>query len=40
VASPDKQLVLLHNSGHVLTLDSDWEVVAEQTYAFIARHHA
>ncbi len=38
VSSADKQVVLLHNSGHVLTLDSEWEVVAEHTYAFIASH--
>ena len=35
VGSKDKELLLLHNSGHALTVDSEWELVAEQTYAFI-----
>jgi len=36
VSSTETQLVLLHNSGHVMTLDSEWESVAEHTYEFIA----
>jgi len=35
VGSKDKQLLLLHNSGHALTVDREWELVAERTYAFI-----
>lgn len=34
VGSTDKEIVTLHNSGHVLTLDSEWKQVAEQTYQF------
>jgi len=36
--SADKDLVALHNSGHVITVDSEWEVVAEKTYQFIQAH--
>jgi carboxylesterase len=35
VGSRDKDLLLLHNSGHALTVDREWELVAERTYAFI-----
>jgi carboxylesterase len=35
VGSRDKELLLLHNSGHALTVDREWELVAERTYAFI-----
>lgn len=35
---PDrKELVTLHNSGHNLGVDSEWEVVAEKTLQFIRR---
>ena len=33
--SADKELVTLHNSGHCLTVDSEWELVAEKTYCFV-----
>jgi carboxylesterase len=33
--SSDKELVTLHNSGHVITVDSEWPTVAETTYEFI-----
>lgn len=36
--STDKELVTLHNSGHVLTVDGEWETVAEITYQFIQDH--
>jgi len=36
--SKEKELVTLHNSGHCLTVDSEWEVVARRTHEFIARH--
>ena len=36
--SPDKQLITLHNSGHVITVDSEWRRVAEETYRFIQAH--
>ena len=35
VGSQDTELLLLHNSGHALTVDSEWELVAERTFAFI-----
>jgi carboxylesterase len=38
VGSPDKALVTLHNSGHVITVDSEWRAVAEKTYAFTQTH--
>lgn len=38
VSSGHKELVTLHNSGHVLTLDGEWEEVAEHTYQFIRAH--
>ncbi len=37
VGSRDKTLVKLNNSGHVITLDSEWQTVADQTYQFIQR---
>lgn len=33
--SENKELVTLHNSGHVLTVDSEWETVAKRTYDFM-----
>lgn len=38
IGATDKQLVTLHNSGHMLTVDSEWEFVAERTYQFILEH--
>jgi carboxylesterase len=38
VGSVDKELLTLHNSGHVLTVDSEWQLVAEKTYRFILDH--
>ena len=35
IGSADKELVTLHNSGHCITVDSEWEVVAEKTWEFI-----
>jgi carboxylesterase len=35
IGSSDKKLLTLHNSGHCITVDSEWEAVAEKTYAFI-----
>jgi len=37
--SADKELITLHNSGHCVTVDSEWETVAEKTYEFIQAHH-
>lgn len=34
----DKNLLTLHNSGHVLTVDSEWRAVAEATFDFIQSH--
>jgi carboxylesterase len=36
--SHDKELVIIQNSGHVITVDGEWEGVAERTYRFIADH--
>lgn len=36
--SLDKELVTLHNSGHVITVDSEWETVAGRSYIFIQAH--
>ena len=33
-----KELVTLHNSGHCLTVDSEWESVAKRTCAFLMTH--
>ena len=38
VGSSDKELVTLHNSGHALTVDTEWPYVAEKTYRFIVDH--
>jgi carboxylesterase len=38
IGTADKTLITLHNSGHDVTLDSQWEEVAEQTYQFICKH--
>jgi len=38
VGTTDKELVALLDSGHCLTVDSEWERVAEKTYAFIQAH--
>lgn len=37
VASHDKTLITLNNSGHSITVDSEWQTVAEQTHQFIER---
>ena len=38
IGAADKTLIPLHNSGHDVTLDSEWREVAEQTYQFIRKH--
>jgi carboxylesterase len=38
VGSTDKELVTLRNSGHCITVDSEWEFVAQKTYMFIQTH--
>ncbi len=35
VGSADKELITFHNSGHAITVDSEWEAVAEKTHEFI-----
>lgn len=35
LGSTDKRLITLHGSGHCLTVDSEWERVAEETHRFI-----
>ena len=36
--SEETELVTLHNSGHVLTVDSEWRMVAAKTYDFVQSH--
>jgi carboxylesterase len=36
--SAEKELITLHNSGHVITVDSEWRLVAAKTYEFIQAH--
>ena len=38
IGASDKTLMALHNSGHDVTLDSEWEKVADYTYQFIRKH--
>jgi len=38
IGSADKELVTLHNSGHNILVDAEWEAVAEKTYEFIHTH--
>jgi carboxylesterase len=36
--SADKQLLTIHESGHGITTDREWELVAAKTYDFIVGH--
>lgn len=38
VGATDKELVALHNCGHCITVDDEWETVAEKTWQFVAAH--
>ncbi|MBN1978181.1 MAG: alpha/beta fold hydrolase [Anaerolineae bacterium] len=38
IGSADKALVTLHNSGHNILVDAEWETVARKTYQFIEAH--
>jgi carboxylesterase len=38
LASEKKELVTLHNSGHILTVDSERESIFARTYGFIVAH--
>ena len=38
VGSTDKELITLHNSGHCITVDSEWTFVAQKTYDFTQAH--
>jgi len=38
LGSSDKDLITLHNSGHVMTVDSERESIFARTYEFIAAH--
>lgn len=38
VGSTDKELITLHNSGHCITVDSEWTFVAQKTYDFVETH--
>lgn len=37
VSSTDKELLTLHKSGHVVTLDTEWKGIAERIYSFIKK---
>lgn len=36
--SREKELVTLHHSGHCITVDQEWETVAQASYQFILSH--
>ena len=38
IGAEDKELVTLHNCGHCITVDAEWEAVAEKTCQFTADH--
>ncbi len=38
VSSKEKEVLILNNSGHLVTIDSEWETVAERTCQFIQEH--
>ena len=38
VRSKEKEILILNNSSHVLTIDFEWEQLAEKTYQFIRTH--
>jgi carboxylesterase len=38
VSSKEKDVLILRNSGHLVTTDNEWEHVAETTYQFIQAH--
>lgn len=38
IGSKSKELIWLHNSGHPVTIDSEWKTVALRTHQFIQRH--
>ena len=38
VSSKEKKVLMLRNSGHLVTTDREWEHVAETTYQFIRAH--
>jgi carboxylesterase len=38
VGSADKELLVLDNSSHLVTIDAEWDRVAEKTYRFIQDH--
>ena len=35
IGAPDEQVITLHESGHCITVDRQWEYVAERAYDFI-----
>ena len=38
VSSKEKEVLILNKSGHLVTIDSEWETVAERTCQFIQEH--
>jgi carboxylesterase len=37
IGSKDKEIMMLNNSGHRVTIDADWKQVSEKTYEFILK---
>ncbi|MCX7708078.1 MAG: alpha/beta fold hydrolase [Anaerolineae bacterium] len=38
IGAADKELVMLERSGHCITVDVNWQLVADKTYEFIRSH--
>lgn len=38
IGAEEKELVILHHSGHAITVDSEREAIFAKTYAFLAAH--
>ena len=37
ISANDKEILTLHNSGHALTVDGEWEKIAAKSCEFITR---
>ncbi len=38
ISSPSRRKLILHNSYHIITLDNEKELVADETIAFFNQH--
>jgi len=38
ISSPSRRKIILHNSYHIITLDNEKELVADETIAFFNQH--